>query len=193
MGFFLLPPVPIPSGTMVEVKAGRIAVMGRPCATQFVESRIRPPCVRVKLQHDAFACRGPNEGGVYIPAFDLRGKRLKLCIFRLTKGLGQCRFVGTHRDQMAEVVPAKHVHVHAHRPQPMGGVEVAISLQMLAQPPTVVVVGGIQQQRPQVMQVGALGVGHIPKNTFFHHVEQPKLFAVVAAILQHDAVLLGAL
>ena len=75
----------------------------------------------------------------------------------------------------------------------MGGVEVAISLQMLAQTPTVVVVRCIQQQRPQVVEIGALGVGHIPKNTFFHHVEQPKLFAVVAAILQHDAVLLGAL
>ena len=77
-------------------------------------------------------------------------------------------------------------------PKP-GGVQVAVALQVFSQAPAVVVVGGVEKECPQVVEVGALGVGEFTKHLVFHHVEQPQFLFVVAAIFEHDAMLLGAL
>ena len=193
VGVVVLPPVPIPRGSVVEVKTGRVAVVGGACPAQLVESRIRTPCVRVELQHDAFAFRGSDQGGVHIATLDEWSECLKFWIVRGSQSLGQRSFVGTHGHEVAQVVASQHVHVHAHGPETMGGVQVAIAFEVFSQPPAFVVVGGVQKQCPQIVQVSTFGVGHVAKHPLFDHVEQPQLFAVVATVLQHDAMPLGAL
>ena len=69
----------------------------------------------------------------------------------------------------------------------MGGVEVSVAEEVVLEAPAVLVVGRVEHQRSQVVEVGTLGVGQRAKDAFLDHVEDPQLFTVVAAVLEHDA------
>ena len=88
---------------------------------------------------------------------------------------------------MRQGVPAQDVEVHADRTQPVGRVQIAVARQVVLEAPLVFVVGGVEHQGAQVVQVGTFGVGHRAEDTVLDHVEQPQFFAVVAAVFQHDA------
>ena len=94
---------------------------------------------------------------------------------------------------MAQGVAAQDVEVHRNWAQAVGGVQVAVAVQVVLQAPAVLVVGGVEHHHAQVVQIGALGVGQCAEDAFLDHLHDPELLAVVAAVLQHDAVALGLL
>ena len=94
---------------------------------------------------------------------------------------------------MGEGVAPQDVEIHGHRAEAVGGVEVAVAVEVVLQPPAVFVVGRVEHHDAQVVQVGALGMGEAAKDAFLDHLHDPQLLAVVAAVFQHDAVALGLL
>ena len=94
---------------------------------------------------------------------------------------------------MGEGVAPQDVEIHGHRAEAVGGVEVAVAVEVVLQPPAVLVVGRVEHHDAQVVQVGALGMGEAAKDAFLDHLHDPKLLAIVAAVLQHDAMAPGLL
>ena len=92
---------------------------------------------------------------------------------------------------MRQIVAAENVKIHADWTQSVCGLKIAIALEVVAQTPAVLVIRGVNHQLPEVMYVRALRMGQRTEDAFFNHLQYPQLFAVVAAILQHDAMLLG--
>ena len=107
------------------------------------------------------------------------------------EGFAQGGLPGAHADEVGEGVAAQDVEIHGHRAQAVGGVEVAVPVEVVLQPPAVLVVGRVEHHHAEVMQVGALGVGEGAEDAFLDHLHDPQLLAVVAAVLEHDAVSLG--
>jgi len=92
---------------------------------------------------------------------------------------------------VAQGIAAQDVKVHRNWAQAVGGVEVAVAVQVVLEAPAVLVVGGVEHHHAQVVQVGALGVGEAAKDALLDHLHDPQFLAVVAAVLQHDAVAPG--
>ena len=164
--------------------------MGRFGAHDLVEAIVRASGVGIELEHDAFASDRPDERGVDIAAFHPSGHVLKGRLPRICQSLTEGGFARTHAHQMGQGVAPKDVEIHAHRSETMRGVEVAVAVQVMLEAPAVLVVGRVQHHHPQVVQVGALGVGQGAEDAFLDHVEDPQLLTVVAAVFEHDAVAL---
>ncbi len=93
-----------------------------------------------------------------------------------------------HRDQIVELVTAIDVHHVGDRPEPVGGIEVAVAHHGVRPPPQALV-AILELDRAQIVQVAALGVQDLAEQALARHVEDHHLRTVVVAVLHHDAVL----
>ena len=192
-GLGLVEPAVAPRGAVVHIEARRVAVVGGLGADDLVQAAVGAAAVGVELQHDALATGGSNEGGVHVAALDALGHVLEGAFVGGGQGLTERGLLGAHAHQVAQGIAAQDVKVHRHRAKAVGGVEVAVAVQVVLQAPAVFVVGGVEHHHAQVVQVGALGVGEGAKDALFDHLHDPQLLAVVAAVLQHDAMAAGLL
>jgi len=190
-GLGVVQPAVSPGGAVVHVEARGVAVVGGLGADNLVEAAIGAAAVGVELEHDALAAGRADEGGVHVAALDALRHVLQGSFVGVGHGFAECGLLGTHAHQVAQGVSAQDVEVHRHWAQAMGGVEVAVAVEVVLEAPAVLVVGGVKHHHAQVVQVGALGVGEAAKDALLDHLHDPKLLAVVAAVLQHDTVALG--
>ena len=76
---------------MVEVEAGRIAIVDRFGADDLVESVVGASDVGVELEHDALTAYGPDEGRVDVAAFHPSGHVLEGLLLSVGQGFAQRR------------------------------------------------------------------------------------------------------
>ena len=190
-GLGVVEPAVAPRGAVVHIETRGVAVMRGLGADDLVEAAVWAAAVGVELEHDALAPSRADEGGVHIAALDALRHVLQGSFVGVGEGFAERGLLGAHAHQVAQGVAAQDVEVHRHWAQAVGGVEVAVAVEVMFEAPAVLVVGGVEHHHAQVVQVGALGVGEAAKDALLDHLHDPKLLAVVAAVLQHDTVALG--
>ena len=141
----------------------------------------------VVLQHDRAATGGAQEARVHVaagvgllPAGVVAGERPVAVALKPERRRA-------HRDEALEAVPAVDVEVPRHRAQAVRRVEVAVPLQVLEPPPEPDVLP-VEEQRSQVVDVGALGVVDLAQHSRPDEVPRQHLAPAVVAVLEHDAV-----
>ena len=156
-------------------------------AREQIDPAVRARRDDVVLQHDGAALRGPDQAGVHVTAgvglaaLRVAGRQRAVAVL-LQPERGRA-----HRDEPLEAVAAPDVHVERDRAQAMRRVQVAVPLEVLEAPPQALALV-LEQQRAQVVDVGALGVRQLAEDACPHHVEHEHLAPAVAAVLEDRAV-----
>ncbi len=100
-----------------------------------------------------------------------------------------------HAGQVEEEVPTVDVQALGHRTEAVRGIETPVALEIVRDPPAALI-DLLARLRLHVVDegvdVGAFGVGQLAEHTLARHVQGLQLEEVVAAVLQHHAVLGGA-
>ena len=192
-GLGLVEPAVAPRGAVVHIEARGVAVVGGLGADDLVEAAVGAAAVGVELQHDALALAVPMRvvfTSPHLTRWAMSWRAPSSVAARASLSAASLELMLT---RWLRVSPRRMSKVHRHRAEAVGGVEVAVAVQVVLQAPAVFVVGGVEHHHAQVVQVGALGVGEGAKDALFDHLHDPQLLAVVAAVLQHDAMAAGLL
>ena len=95
-------------------------------------------------------------------------------------------------DEVVEAVAGVDVEVPAHGAEPVRRIEVGVGARVPRAAPEPFVLR-LEEDLPQVVQVGRLGVQHLAEQSRVHHAVHQHLVVAVVAVLELDAVLPRAL
>ena len=155
-------------------------------AHDLVHAAVRARGHHVVLHEDRLALLGTDEGGRLVAGREGRVRRA----VQLLGQFGAVERLRVHRYEGLHPVAAVDVHHLAHRAEAVGGIQVAAVLLVLLEAPVVPV--GLPEGI-QVVLVGAFRVDGLADGAGLDHRQGAQLEEIVAAVLQHNAVLARAL
>ena len=159
------------------------------CARQLVEPVVGLRAHHVVLYLDHLAARRAYERRGVVAVAEVRA----LLARHLLHILRAVHRLGVHGHQRHHAVAPVEVQRLCHRTQPVGGIHVTAVLHVVAHPPAQLVILAvfpiIVPELVQVMDIRPLCPYHLAEDTVLRHVQRVHLEPVVAAVLQHHAVL----
>jgi hypothetical protein len=98
--------------------------------------------------------------------------------------------VGVHRDEDIHLVSAVDIEILADGADAVGRIDVAVVILIIGHTPVSLIVVPVGLE---VVAVGAFDVDHLAEQTLLDHIQAGQLEEVVAAVLEHHAMLAGTL
>ena len=166
----------------LDIEARRVVHEDSPAPLNDVQAGVGARQRDRVLEDNRAALRGLDQAGVHVAA---GVGFLALGAIRRDVGvavLGEANGLAAHGDEAGEPVAFVDIHVLRHRAKAVGGVEVAVALDMRDASPEPLA-GVREQQAAQVVVVGRLAVHQLPKEPLLAHIEHHTLGVAVAAVL----------